>query len=157
ADPNLDPAASTPDAHPGRWRDVAAIGFFLVLCGALAAWLWRRCARSFGAWSESEPTYFVRLRRACRSNDPHAAFVALLQWLDRFGPTSLDEFARQADDPELTGEIAGVADRVYVPLDAHLVEWSGDQLFARIALARRRLCVSTTRPDADSLPPLNPV
>jgi hypothetical protein len=156
-DPTPNRAAPALNARSGLWRDVVVIGFFLVLGGTLAAWLWRRCARSYEIWSGSEPADFARLRRACRSNDPHTAFVALLHWLDRFGLMSLDELARRADDPELTGEIAGVADRVYVPLDVHSVEWSGDRLFSRIASARRKLRVSTTRPDADSLPPLNPV
>jgi hypothetical protein len=84
-------------------------------------------------------------------------FVAPLQWLDRFGPMSLDDFARRTDDPELTAAIAALSDHVSTPRDPHPVEWSGDRLFARTALARRRLRVSTTRPDADSHPPLNPV
>jgi hypothetical protein len=156
-DPTPDRGAPALNARSGQWRDVVVIGSFLVLGGALAAWLWRRCARSYETWSGSEPADFARLRRACHSNDPHTAFVVLLHWLDRFGLMSLDELARRADDPELTAEIAGVANRVYVPHEAQSVEWSGDQLFARIALARRRLSVSTTRPDANSLPPLNPV
>jgi hypothetical protein len=155
-DPAPDAAAGAPSARFGRWRDVVAIGSCLILGGPLAAWLWRRCVRSYQIWSGSEPACFARFRRDCRSNDPHAAFVALLRWLDRFGPKSLDEFAHRAGDPELTGEIAAIADRVYVPLDAPSVNWSGEQLFVRTALARRRLAVSTTRPGAHSLPPLNP-
>ncbi len=63
----------------------------------------------------------------------------------------------RTDDPELTGTIAALADRVYGQPDVHSGAWSGGQLFARIALARRRLRSSTTRPGAHSLPPLNPV
>ena len=65
--------------------------------------------------------------------------------------------SRRTDDPELTGTIAALADRVYGQPDVHSGAWSGGQLFARIALARRRLRSSTTRPGAHSLPPLNPV
>jgi hypothetical protein len=152
------PATPAPNARTGRWRDVASIGIVLVSCGIVAALLWRRCARPYDSWAESEPASFARLRRACRCDDPHGAFVALLYWLDRFGPMSLEEFSRRSDDPALTGAIAVLAEHAYTRPGARLsAEWSGTPLFARITIARRRLRSSATRARADSLPPLNPV
>jgi hypothetical protein len=151
-----DPAAPAPNARAGWRRDVAATCAIVVLGGILMV-LWPRCLRAYGNWTESEPACFARLRRACRSDDPHAVFVAHLHWLDRLGPMSLDEFARRTDDPKLTGAIAAIADRVYTRPGARSAPWSGGERFTRIALARRRLRFSTARPEAYSLPPLNPV
>lgn len=107
------------------------------------------------AWRTSEAAYFAKFRHACHRNDPHAAFVALLDWLDRFGALTTDEFAARANDPALDTELAELLERVYVRIGLQSQgRWNGRTLIRSVESARRRLTkiVST----ASSLPPLNP-
>ncbi|AMV29625.1 hypothetical protein VT84_34845 [Gemmata sp. SH-PL17] len=150
---------STASNARGRWWRVGAVLVGVTaLGGFLVVRLWSWGTRRYAAWSASESAYFARLQRACRSHDAHAVFVALEQWLDRFGFTSLAEFERRVADPELSSALADLTSRVYVRPGAGAPgPWTAHQLFARIKLARRTLRPSTTRPGARALPPLNPV
>jgi hypothetical protein len=161
-DPNAppDPSPTPPaTAESGRWVwALAAVGAALVLTWLLLTrarpwWLRHREARA-----ESEPAYFARLRRACRSADPHAVYTALLGWLDRSAPTTLDEFAARAGDPELTGLLSDLTTQVYArPDQVRTGPWQpARELYSRVSAARRRL----VRPPSGSaavLPPLNPL
>jgi hypothetical protein len=163
SDPSAPPdPSSTPPAtaDTGRWLWVlAAVGVALVLTWLLLTrvrpwWVRRREARA-----ESEPAYFARFRRACRAADPHAVYTALLGWLDRFAPTTLDEFAVRAGDPELTGLLSELKTRVYArPDPVRTGPWPpAHELYSRVAAARRRWRLDRVRPGtAASLPPLNP-
>ncbi len=150
--------ATTSNAHNRWWRWGAVLVGVVALGGFLVARLWSWSARRYAAWSASEPAYFARLRRTCRSHDAHAVFVALEQWLDRFGFACLAEFEQRAADPELSRAIADLTSRVYVrPGTSAPGTWTAHQLFARVERVRRTLRPSTTRPGARALPPLNPV
>jgi hypothetical protein len=116
-------------------------------------WVRRRAARA-----EAEPAYFARFGRACRTSDAHPVYVALLAWLDRFGPMGLDEFTARAGDPALSDAVSDLNGRTYVsPASARPdAGWSGRPLYDRAAAARRRLRPARRGTAAAPLPPLNP-
>jgi hypothetical protein len=160
APPDAAPAAAAPAGGGARWwRPFVVVGVVLasgwVLLTRVRPW-W---ARHRAARAESEPAYFARFERACRAHDPHAAYTALLAWLDRLGPLSLAEFAARADDSTLTGVLSDLQDRVYARPGATRPDprWPARDLAVRAALARRRIRSATRPPGAEgSLPPLNP-
>jgi hypothetical protein len=162
-DPNAPSDGSpTPPATAGSgwWWVLPAVGGVLVLAWLLLArvrpWLiGRRDARA-----ESEPAYFARFRRACRSADPHVVYTALLGWLDRFAPTTtIGEFAARAGDPELADLLTDLNARVYTrPDPIRPGPWQpARELFSRVAATRNRLrLVRVPSGVATALPPLNP-
>jgi hypothetical protein len=157
SDPAPGPTA-TPKAGSGWLWALPAAGAALV-----AGWLWHTRGRPWWARyrqsrAESAPAAFARFRRACRSADPHAAYAALLGWLDRFGPMSLDEFTARAGDPELAGVVADLIARVYArPGATDRGPWAAADLAARAAAARQRLqSHERRRGPVEALPPLNP-
>ena len=149
-----DPSAGSSNLAPRRWIIMIATGMVL-LCGAFAF----RLSRHFReVRSGSESADFARLRRACRADDPQAAYIALSRWLGRFGVLSLDDLDRLVEDPELSHDLASLEDRVYRPDGSRASNWDGKPLFALLALARRRLRHSPSTPaDFNPLPPMNPV
>ncbi len=161
-DPKADPApapAPTATNRPGWWWAVPAVAIVPLLGWGLFArlrpwWVRRRAARA-----ESEPASFARFRDACRTADPHAVYVALLSWLERLGPMTLDDFTTRANDPGLTDAVSDLTARVYTRYGTvGPGPWSARELADSTAVARRRLR-SATRPGGRgrSLPPLNPI
>jgi hypothetical protein len=142
----------------GRWWQIPA-------CVATAVIGWLVARRALPWWKRvraeragSESAYFARFRRASRCADPHAVYVAFLEWLDHFGPISLDEFTSRVDDPELTKELDGLKARLY-SRSAVSEPWSSARaLFVRAKLARNSLrrVGPRTGPD-NAIPPLNPI
>jgi hypothetical protein len=146
-----------PPKRPRWWQAAAAVAALLTICGLLAARFWPVLAGWAANRAECESRYFGAFGRACRSDDPHRAYVALLQWLDRFRGLSLDEFTRLAGEPRLTAAIADLTDRVYVRPNARPpAGWSGNHLFSLVARTRRGLRSSTVRCASHALPHLNP-
>jgi hypothetical protein len=159
--PNPSPEQSTsarplaPETDHRWWVAVAvviaAVGWMLVI------WVWPWWVRYRTARVESEASYFTRLRRACRCDEPHGVYVSLLAWLDRFGPMTLNAFTTRAGDPELTRAVAGLEERVYArPCSGGTGVWSASHLLARVEAVRRNWQSSRTGSVSKSLPPLNP-
>ena len=158
-DPKPEPPSPSPEpqaAHTNWWRMGAVLGVGLLLGVALLVRLGPWCVRRYAKWSRSEPADFMRLRRASRSDEPHALFIALVRWLDHSDSGSLEDFARRADDPELTRAITDLSNALYARFGASGVKYgTARDLFARVSIARRKLRVWAASP-ADLLPPLNP-
>lgn len=156
------PSSAAPPTPPSRWwlapiGVVSAVGIFgWWFAPALGAAWKRHRARVTG----SERTYFAAFDRACRTNDPHAAYRALLAWLDRAAigsPVTLDDFARRAADPLLAAELVALQDALFGAPATPRPVWSGRQLARRVRLARKRLSRSTRGARrGPPLPPLNP-
>ncbi len=129
----------------------AAIGWWL----AMRILPWWKQVRTRRAGSEAAD--FALFRQACRSADPHAIYVALLGWLDHFGPISLDQFTGMADDPQLTTAVDDLKGRLYSQSEAFGPWSSARALFVRAKLARNSLRHGgrPTEPEL-ALPPLNP-
>lgn len=146
--PNPEPTLETPSVRSGGWwAAVATLVGILGLAGFLAVRIWPRWVRAYASWTASEPAQFARLRRISQSGDPHAMYVALLQWLDRIGPISLDEFALQAHDLAMTRAIGGLTDRVYHRADTgRSAEWSGRPLFTGLQSPGGKCEFRTLRP-----------
>lgn len=150
-------AATTP-ARAGRgwWWIVPALVAVGLLGWRLAARVWPWWQQVLAGRAESEAAYFARFRRSCHSADPHAVYVALLAWLDHFGPMSPDEFTTRARDPALAALVSALQGQVYVRQGAaDPGPWPpARDLATRAARARQR--IRSTPAAAASLPPLNP-
>jgi hypothetical protein len=157
-------AAATPAAAPAPTPPRAGWWWILGAAGGLAALGWFVTVRVWPWWklvraerAESDARYFARFRHACHASDPHGVYVALVAWLDRFGPMTIDDFIARAGDPELAKGIDALRDRVYTRSDpAATVMWSAHHLLERTESARRRCRSATGHLGADPLPPLNP-
>jgi hypothetical protein len=155
-----DEAPPAPEPAAGRrwWWAIPALGVTVLLGWLLVRRVrpWR--VRRRAARAEAEPAYFARFGRACRTSDARAVYVALLDWLDRFGPMGLDEFTARAGDPALSDAVSDLNGRTYVsPASARPdAGWSGRPLYDRAAAARRRLRPARRGTAAAPLPPLNP-
>lgn len=133
---------------------VAAVGLVL---------LWRFRSALIRAWARwrderrlSEPAYFARFRNAAQSNDPVAAFNALMQWLDRCntgtGLPLLGTFVNVYGNDLARGEV----ERLWEAL-ASREPWTGDQLYRSIRACRRTaMAANLEAPVAAALPSLNP-
>jgi len=137
---------------------------------AFASWWLRR--RYGQAWcsrwalyktsrAESERTHFIRLRRACLANDPKEAHHVLLAWLDRSVPSgctaTLEQFAREANDPKLARMLADLNARLFGRQQPD-GSWSGRELLGPVSRVRRewlRQASGWIRSRKD-LAPLNP-
>lgn len=142
-----------------RWEWILAA----VIGAASFIWLvfarilpWRNRVRAEHA--QSEEAYFRRFRHKCRTSDVHGVYLALLEWLQRFGPMTLDEFSHQADDPGVTEALDSIRNRVYARSDVHSSsEWSAQSLLEKVELGRRTIRKSNDKSSTSQLlPPLNP-
>lgn len=90
--------------------------------------------------AESEKVYFRRFQQACHTNDPRAALRTLLAWLDRqsefHGATTLEEFAGQVGDTELSLLISDLHARLFGKDVNVSRSWSGESLSRAVARAR---------------------
>jgi hypothetical protein len=152
------PSGTVPVESRSRgWWAVPIVGVVSVLGWLLAvrarAWWERARAAVAGA----EPTHFARFLRACHSADPHAAYLALLKWLDRVGPTSADEFAAHAGDPELARLLSALGAAAYGRTGGAWDDGARHELVRRVSAARQALRRSMGHASVSSpLPPLNP-
>jgi len=111
--------------------------------------------------AESEKAYFRRFRQACLANDPQAALRTLVAWLDRqsefHGATTLEEFAGQVGDTELSLLISDLHARLFGKDVNVSRSWSGESLARAVARARKKgqKQLSKTQKDV-GLCPLNP-
>jgi hypothetical protein len=160
--PNASPEAATAPPAPARgqarwWWAFAAGGCVVALGGFVLTrvWPWWKQARADRA--QSEAAYFARFRHACHRSDPHGVYVALLAWLDRLGPMTVEEFTTRADDPVLTEAVDLLRDRVYTrPDPAAPAAWSAHPLLERVEVARRLRHPAAGLTAVNPLPPLNP-
>jgi hypothetical protein len=147
------------------WRRWAPWAIGTVLGALLLAWLARRYTPRYRTWraarrrerEESEPAYFARAERACRSNDAPAAYRALGAWAWRAGAVSLTTWCNTLGDGGLRSQAVALERALFAagkPGEA----WDGPRFAAAIAGARRTWLASrdhgAARPQA--LPALNP-
>lgn len=140
------------------WGDIPIVGIIGLLGWLLVAlgqpWLRRRRT----AANESEAAYFARFRQTCKTADPLAVYRALLQWLDHFGPMTPDQFAHQANDPELTRQFTSLRNAAFdrMASEPQTTDWR--PLYQHVTAARQKLGQTTRTHSAKSaLPPLNPI
>jgi len=164
-----EPPGGSPEARV-TVQDVAVATIAIAVLSFAAFAIRRGAPRIASAWrerrrrrDESETAWFARFRRAARSGDATAAMRQLFFWLDRADPgpnaATLRRFLCQADDGELTEQVATLESRLFTREGDAEAEtaWSGQLLTRRVATARRRLRRSrTTQARRTRLPPLNP-
>lgn len=135
---------------------------------ALAVLAWRSGPTVLAWWKRrllilirSEPAVFFAFIRACRRNDPRAAYRTLLTWLARFLPTdpapTAEDFSTCAADPALTSELTALQWAVYGPASSDHPPWNGAALARQARRARSRLHRQQRRHRRPirGLPPLN--
>lgn len=162
-DPAAAPTPATTDqsgtqAARSLWSNIPIVGIIGLLGWLLVAlgqsWLRRRRT----AANESEAAYFARFRQTCKTADPLAVYRALLQWLDHFGPATIEEFAHQADDPELTRQLETLGNTAFGRLPTKPPPLDCRQLCQHVISARKKLAKKTrTNSACLTLPPLNPI
>lgn len=108
--------------------------------------------------AESEEPLFRRFRKAARSGDAGATARTLMFWLDRRrarpGPALFSDFAEAASDPALERQAKALGDVLYADSIDPAVAWSGNTLYRRVNVARKKRMPTTNT--EDELPPLNP-
>jgi len=149
-----------------NWRVLTLV----VLALAAVVYLLRRFLPPIRRWFreervrylDSEPYAFDRLRKACKTQDPRAIYVALLEWQQKLWPESeLRQFAEAWGDQNLIDSIDALSGRLFAE-DA--VEGSSDtsatfssrKLAGEAALARDRFLAERAREAEAGLPGLNP-
>jgi len=171
----VNPAAETAAATPGGRRNwivdlvldhwIAAIVTLATL--AALCWIVPPAARAVAArhrerhecYLRSERYSFDRLRHAVRAADAKASYFALLDWLQRLGPTAtVDTLKSDARDPLLGREIASLETRLFAGRPAS-PDWSPRRFIRHVSAARRNLRRAVVRKAADPALPqqLNPV
>jgi len=169
-DPNEPMQAETETTTPGGGAKYFIAAAVIITCLFLVGW-WlsrlygHRLRRILGDYrvqrAESEKVYFRRFQQACHTNDPQAALRTLLAWLDRqsefHGATTLEEFAGQVGDTELSQLISDLHTRLFGK-DVNVSRpWSGESLARAVARARRKCSRrQTTKNMQTGLMPLNP-
>lgn len=123
----------------GWWWIIVTVGAVGLLGVLFAVWGWPWLHRVRAEMAESEGAYFARFRHACDTHDPHAVYTALLQWLDRLGPMTVEEFARRADAPELTRQLDTLGNAAFGQASggANALEWA--DLLRRVAVGRKQV------------------
>ena len=175
-----DPAqpASSGDTAISRWNwdallDFAADHWLLAMIALIAlaalAWIAPRTARAIAAkhrqrheaWLRSEAWSFEQFRNQARRGRAKAAYFALLDWLQRFGPVapehSLGTLKAAARDPLLDQELGSIERQLFAP-GSDAGNWSPVQLLRRVSTARTTLqrqaaLTQTTRPLPQQLNP----
>lgn len=158
AAPPATPTGTPPSRTWSGWRwIIVAVGAAGLLGALFAVWGWPWLRRVRTDMAESEGAYFAHFRHACGTNDPHAVYTALLQWLDRFGPMTVEEFARQADDPELTQQLDALGNAAFGRPGSSSSPPDRNDLCWRVTAGRKKLTNdSDNRHSQSALPPLNP-
>jgi len=166
-EPNTVVAEAAPADSRLSPRTIAlALGALLLV--AVLFWLARRfgprLVERLAEWrrqrEESEAAYLARLRRACRTNDPHAAMQALLAWLDRTSPSgtaaTVASFVAAAHDAELATAANDLSELLYGDTGTGESSWDGADLYRAVRRHRRsRIAAAPTFRGGD-LAPLNP-
>ncbi len=90
---------------------------------------------------ESEAAYFNRFRRACQKNNAPEAMNNLLLWLNKtgdFAPAATTaSLVHKAADPELTGAINGLKEKLYGPKQPAQKEWDSKILLRTVSNFRK--------------------
>jgi len=147
-----------------HWR----LGLIGMIVLALLAWFAPRLVRIIArrhrqrreAWLQSEPYFFGRLRQAARRGDAKAAYFALLDWLQRFGPSApsytVESLKAMARDPGLDRAISSIEQELFAPDRGNNLS-SPRQLLRKVSAARRGLSRRAAGVGRASLPQeLNP-
>lgn len=102
---------------------------------------------------DSEPAHWRRFKQACHRNDASQSYALLLAWLRRSrGAITLNEFQRQAADPQFSQQISLLSQLLFA--FAPTAPWNGRLFFN--AIASHRHIAQLTKPAQTHLPPLNP-
>ena len=161
--PEAEPVTAPLPAHVSFWSRYRSWFTRVTPCvlALLAfAWLCRRylprALRKLKRWrverQRSEPAYFRRLQHACRRHDAMQTYTSLLGWLRVAYPgTSLEDFLRQAADPQLNSEVSRLGRSLFCSQTGPA--WDGASLSDALHNHRR---ASSLQARADTLPPLNP-
>ncbi|MHC4560164.1 MAG: BatD family protein [Planctomycetota bacterium] len=169
-DPNEPMQAETGVAAPGGGAKYLIATAAIIICLFLfGVWLFRWYGHTVKDLitdfrvrrTESEQAYFARFLRACQNNDPHTALHALLAWLDRqaefHNVTTLEEFARQVGNTELSHLIDDLYTRLYGKEKNLLETWSGEPLARAVVRSRKQGLKRFSKAQKDvGLCPLNP-
>lgn len=145
-----------PSARRVRWRLVAAVLVAGGVCVRFVSHALDRSRRFRLDRNGSEPAQFARFAGACRSAEPHATYLRLLDWLDCAGPLSLDEFASRFAGADLARQLAVLSEAAFgreTPNGHDGLDLLRGVSRAREALRRDVRSSARHRP---ALPPLNP-
>lgn len=157
-------AASAPPAARFDWtrwipRILGAAASILLLVRLARRYVpryrsWRAARRR--AREDSEPAYFARAERACRSGDPPAAYRALGDWARRAGAGSIAAWCASVEVAELRGQVAQLEETLF---GSHppATSWDGRRLAALLATSREAWLSSrdTVGGSVAALPALN--
>jgi hypothetical protein len=140
------------------WRTLLPWLTFL-LAGLVTMGVWMRFRQKTGDQSQSnEKAAFVKLRKACKSNQAGQAYSAIYTWLSYYPtlaktrPVTLNEFARIFNDKQLDKEL----ERLQYALIKTQKEWRGNALLKSLQGIRTLIQNQKTIQSKRHLAPLNP-
>ncbi len=157
--------AAPPPSARLDWRRWGPWTAGVVAGAVLLAWLAfryvpryraRRAARR-RASEESEPAWFRRAERACRGDDPAAAYRALGDWARSAGAGSLTAWCAAAGAAGLRGQLAALEETLFAGRPP-ATPWDGRRFAAALTAARGAWLSSRNHVSgrAPALPALNP-
>lgn len=153
-------AQAKPISFWKKYRHWIFTGVQTIAIGCFVLWLgWRylpriqrRLETLRSIRQDSEPIYFRNLQRACSQNNATESYRWLLAWLARRqGHTSLENYLKDAGDPELMHEIDRLGKTLFSS-NNHL-EWNGKRL--SLLLKRHRKFQNLASIPSTALPKLN--
>jgi hypothetical protein len=157
-------AAAGPTAARSDWRRWTPWAMGQLLALIALTWLARRYWPRYRALrrarrhahEESEPAYFARAERACRSGDAAGAYRALAAWARRAGAGSVSAWCQEIGDAALIGQVGALERQLFATGSGE--SWDARRFAGALAtarktwLGRREAAARLT----SSLPALNP-
>lgn len=102
-------------------------------------------SRALGGQSTNESFHFARIRQACQNDDPSGALTNLIAWIGAFhharSTSSIEQFAREMGDPELTAHIRDVREARL----SNAKKWSGGALLKCLVRERDKMLNVTAK------------
>jgi len=134
----------------------------LVVCIVIVSlgYVPRRINKLLKAWksrrAEAEHSYFAKVARGCRANDPVTTLNALMRWLEKQtagpAPVTIAAFLNQNDNAQLADELVALQ---RAAVDRSGI-WSGHELLTGLSKVRNSRHRLESRCLSSMLPDLNP-
>lgn len=131
----------------------------ILITGLLAIALWLRFGRKTGTEHlDDEKSAFTALQKACKSDQATSTHAAIHTWLGytsgspEFRHTTLNEFARSANDPSLAANLEKLQEAIISP-DGN---WQGNELLVSLQGIRHKINAQKKVQLKTYLAPLNP-